>query len=59
MILCIAQAHGVNLLHIESRSSVRHADTYEFMVECAPGGDFGGLIGALQEQSNYFSIISR
>ncbi|XP_023247915.1 protein henna isoform X2 [Copidosoma floridanum] len=51
--------HEVNLLHIESRSSLRRASTYEFMVECAPGGDLSGVIEALQKQSGYFSIISR
>ncbi|XP_012281771.1 protein henna [Orussus abietinus] len=51
--------HEVNLLHIESRSSLRQPDSYEFMVECAPGGDLGAVITALHSQSGYFSIISR
>ncbi|XP_043467955.1 protein henna isoform X1 [Leptopilina heterotoma] len=51
--------YDVNLLHIESRSSLRQPDGYEFMVECAPGGDFGGVIEELQNQCDYFSIISR
>ncbi|XP_043276861.1 protein henna isoform X1 [Venturia canescens] len=51
--------HKVNLLHIESRSSLRQHDGYEFMVECAPGGNLGGVIEAIRSQCGYFSIISR
>ncbi|XP_001600555.1 protein henna isoform X1 [Nasonia vitripennis] len=51
--------YEVNLLHIESRSSLRQANGYEFMVECAPGGNLGAVVEALQEQCGYFSIISR
>ncbi|XP_033230671.1 protein henna isoform X2 [Belonocnema kinseyi] len=51
--------YEVNLLHIESRSSLRQPDGYEFMVECAPGGDLGGVVEQLQRQCGYFSIISR
>ncbi|XP_014252769.1 protein henna [Cimex lectularius] len=51
--------HNVNLLHIESRSSMRFPDRYEFMVECAPGGDLGGAIQKLKESCEYFNIISR
>lgn len=53
------QEHKVNLLHIESRSSLRQHDGYEFMVECAPGGNLGGAIEAIRAQCGYFSIISR
>ncbi|KAK9303323.1 hypothetical protein QLX08_004923 [Tetragonisca angustula] len=51
--------HEVNLLHIESRSSLRQANVYEFMVECASGGDLGTVIENLREQCSYFSIITR
>lgn len=51
--------HKVNLLHIESRSSLREPNGYEFMVECAPGGDLGAVVEALEQQCRYFSIISR
>ncbi|KAJ8943585.1 hypothetical protein NQ318_006587 [Aromia moschata] len=40
--LAIFEKHGVNLLHIESRPSARMPDNYEFMIECAPGGNLGG-----------------
>lgn len=53
------QKHKINLLHIESRSSAREANSYEFMVECAPGGDMGSVIETLRDQCGYFSIISR
>lgn len=32
---------------------------YEFMVECAPGGDLGSAIENLRQNSAYFSIITR
>ncbi|BES98597.1 Biopterin-dependent aromatic amino acid hydroxylase [Nesidiocoris tenuis] len=51
--------HNVNLLHIESRPSIRFSDRYEFMVECAPGGNLGSAVEELQRTSQYFSIISR
>lgn len=51
--------HEVNLLHIESRSSLRRLNGYEFMVECAPGGNLGAVVDDLRQQSSYFSIISR
>ncbi|XP_034255855.1 protein henna isoform X2 [Thrips palmi] len=53
------EEHGVNLLHIESRSSLRVPNQYEFMLECAPGGDLGSAIENLRQQAAYFSIISR
>ncbi|KAK0181749.1 hypothetical protein PV327_004005 [Microctonus hyperodae] len=51
--------HKINLLHIESRSSLRKANSYEFMVECAPGGNLGAVIEAVKARSIYFSVISR
>ncbi|XP_018370898.1 PREDICTED: protein henna isoform X1 [Trachymyrmex cornetzi] len=50
--------HKVNLLHIESRSSLRRPNNYEFMVDCAPGGNIASVIEALRDQCSYFSIIS-
>ncbi|RZF45846.1 hypothetical protein LSTR_LSTR016746, partial [Laodelphax striatellus] len=49
----------VNLKHIESRSSARLKGRYEFMVECAPGGNLGNAIEKLKASSSYFNIISR
>lgn len=57
--LALFAKNGVNLLHIESRSSLRRADVYEFMVECAPGGNLNAVVDTLRKQSSYFSIISR
>ncbi|KAF6201689.1 hypothetical protein GE061_004084 [Apolygus lucorum] len=51
--------YKVNLLHIESRPSIRFNDRYEFMVECAPGGDLGEAIDKLKSTCEYFSVISR
>ncbi|XP_011504492.1 PREDICTED: protein henna [Ceratosolen solmsi marchali] len=51
--------HKVNLLHIESRSSLRQPNGYEFVVECAPGGNLSAVVEALEKQCEYFSIISR
>ncbi|XP_063228622.1 protein henna-like [Bacillus rossius redtenbacheri] len=50
---------GVNLLHIESRSSVRFPGQYEFMVECAPGGNLAAAIEKLQSITSYLQIITR
>lgn len=55
----IFQKHSVNLLHIESRSSLR-AEGYEFFVEC--DGKSKGLskaIEELKERCTYLNIISR
>jgi len=51
--------HQVNLIHIESRSSLRFPGRYEFMVECAPGGNLGAAIESLKVSCEYFSVISR
>lgn len=51
--------HGVNLIHIESRSSSR-APGYEFFVECDSGsGNLGQAIEELKSDCIYFSLISR
>lgn len=49
----------MNLLHIESRPSVRFPNRYEFMVDCAPSNELGIAIETLRENSSYFNIISR
>lgn len=57
--LSIFSSHGVNLSHIESRSSARRPG-YEFMVECEhDGGDFGGALEELKKYVDYLNIISR
>lgn len=57
--LKIFTKHQVNLLHIESRSSVR-VPGYEFFVECDTTlGALGNAIDELREQCSYFNIISR
>jgi len=57
--LKIFKENNVNLLHIESRSSVR-VPGYEFMVEIDSSvGDIEGAIKCLQDQSSYFKVITR
>lgn len=57
--LSIFSSHGVNLSHIESRSSARSVG-YEFMVECEHGsGDFEAALCELKENVGYLNIISR
>jgi len=57
--LKIFKENNVNLLHIESRSSVR-VPGYEFMVEIDSSvGDIEGAIKRLQDQSSYFKVITR
>jgi len=57
--LKIFKNHDVNLLHIESRSSMR-VPGYEFFVECdVKSGALGKAIDELREHCSYFNIISR
>lgn len=57
--LSVFSSHGVNLMHIESRSSARRPG-YEFMVECEHGaGDFGAALDELKNNVGYLNIISR
>merc|ERR1711884_529586 len=57
--LKIFKEHNVNLLHIESRSSVR-VPGYEFIVEIdSKVGDIEGALKIIQDQSSYFQIITR
>lgn len=53
------EKHEVNLLHIESRPSVKVPSKYEFVVECAPSEDLGSAIQEIKDQSDYFNVISR
>lgn len=57
--LSIFSSHGVNLSHIESRSSARRPG-YEFMVECEHGsGDFGAALEDVKQIAGYLNVISR
>lgn len=50
----------VNLLHIESRSSKRDEDAYEFMVECqSDSGDIPKALDEIKSKASYFSVVSR
>lgn len=57
--LILFKKHNINLTHIESRSSLRFPNRYEFMVECVPSGDLGSAIESLKATSNYLNVISR
>lgn len=59
--LRIFQAHGVNLVHIESRPSRRTPGRHsEFVVECGAGtGNLGGALEELRAASFYLQLISR
>ncbi|XP_065359180.1 protein henna [Calliphora vicina] len=57
--LKIFTKNNVNLLHIESRSSLR-VPGYEFFVECdTKSGELGKAIEELREFCCYFNVISR
>ncbi|XP_037961132.1 protein henna [Teleopsis dalmanni] len=57
--LKIFKKHDINLVHIESRSSVR-VPGYEFFVEIdSTSGSLGKAIDDLRQQCSYFNIISR
>lgn len=57
--LGIFKKHDINLVHIESRSSLR-VPGYEFFVECdGKSGALGKAIDDLKKQCSYFNIISR
>eukprot|EP00095_Tigriopus_kingsejongensis_P007362 maker-scaffold706_size108852-snap-gene-0.19 protein:Tk07362 transcript:maker-scaffold706_size108852-snap-gene-0.19-mRNA-1 annotation:"protein henna" len=50
----------VNLLHIESRSSKRVDDRYEFMVECQTDSEnLPTALDELKSHSSYFNVVSR
>ena len=57
--LKIFTKHNVNLLHIESRSSLR-VPGYEFFVECdTKSGELGKAIEEIRDICCYFNVISR
>jgi len=57
--LKIFKKHQVNLLHIESRSSIK-VPGYEFMVEVdSTVGDIEGALENIKQESSYFKIITR
>jgi len=57
--LRIFKEYNVNLLHIESRSSVR-LPGYEFMVEIdSKVGDIEGALKVVQDKASYFKVITR
>lgn len=57
--LKIFNDNDVNLIHIESRSSVRKPG-YEFFIECdSTTGNLGKAIEELKLMCSYFSVISR
>lgn len=49
----------MNLLHIESRSSDRIPNQYEFLVECAQSDDIPKVIEILKDTMTYCSVVSR
>ena len=55
------QKHGVNLLHIESRSSKRHEASYDFFVEMDTRGtgDVNGALEEIKSDATHFNVISR
>ncbi|XP_060861120.1 protein henna [Metopolophium dirhodum] len=57
--LKLFKEYNVNLLHIESRSSDRIPDQYEFFVECAPGGNVPKVVEILKGTMTYCSVVSR
>lgn len=58
--LKLFKKHDVYLLHIESRSCLKHSSSkYEFVVECAAGGNLNAVIQSLKDISTYLNIISR
>ena len=58
-----SQAHDVNLAHIESRSSKRAEDAYEFMIEVDDERSKAGIhdvqaaLDSLKEMSGYYQVI--
>jgi len=59
--LKVFKNHDVNLIHIESRSSARSEDAYEFMVEIdsASNGDVQVALDTIKDKSHYFQVIAR
>jgi len=61
--LKVFKNYRINLAHIESRSSKRSEETYEFMVEIdlnsSKEGDVQTALDDLKERTNYLQIIAR
>lgn len=57
--LAIFKQFNVNLSRIESRSSKRFENDYEFLVECPPGKNLELAVEELRPCTQYLQIISR
>ncbi|CAG9855664.1 unnamed protein product [Phyllotreta striolata] len=57
--LSVFNKYKINLLHIESRPSLKAPENYEFMVECEASQHLGTAINELKDISEYLQIISR
>lgn len=57
--LRVFKENKINLNHIESRSSKRFSDDYEFIVECDNTNDVAPALDALRESADYMQVISR
>ncbi|XP_025408150.1 protein henna [Sipha flava] len=57
--LKLFKEYNVNLLHIESRSSDRIPNQYEFFVECAPSDNITKVVEILKGTMVYCSVVSR
>lgn len=58
-VLKLFQDHEINLKHIESRSSKKIADNYEFMVVFDGQYDASKVIEKLKNESSYLEVITR
>ncbi|GFY62994.1 protein henna [Trichonephila inaurata madagascariensis] len=58
--LRVFKDHKINLYHIESRSSKRLEDSYEFLVECdTRAGNINDAMEEIRAKSIYMTVISR
>ncbi|XP_054160504.1 protein henna-like [Oppia nitens] len=57
--LQIFKDNGVNLYRIESRSSKRFKDDYEFLVECCGGNSLNSALDQIKPLAHYLQVISR
>ncbi|GFT80116.1 protein henna [Nephila pilipes] len=58
--LKVFKDNQINLYHIESRSSKRHEDSYEFLVECdTRAGNINDAMEQIRAKSFYMTVISR
>ncbi|XP_054155814.1 protein henna-like [Oppia nitens] len=58
-VLQLFKDNGVNLYRIESRSSKRFKDDYEFLVECCPGQGLNRALEDIEPLTHYLQLISR